>query len=111
MVKIYVDCVKQDNVKYIEDRFSSFEIIQMEVGEFRDVIRGWANLHENTIHTCYDAFICHVGRFRRDIGESWLGEEIKIFAPEKASLEPAKYKEYKMNDKGQLMDWPLGIFG
>ena len=111
MVKIYVDCVKQENVEYIEDRFSAFEIIQMEVGEFRDVIRGWSSRNYSVIHTCYDAFINHVGRFRRDIGEHWLGEEIKIFAPEKASLEPAKYKEYKMNDKGQLMDWPWGIFG
>jgi len=112
MIKIFIDCVKQERYKYVEDMFSAYEIVHMGLEEFRDVIRQWANNNKNDIHMCYSPFINHVGRFRRDFGENWLGEEIRVFAPEHPSNDPeVKYKEYKFNDKGQLMDWPYGLLG
>ena len=112
MIKIFIDCVKQERYKYVEDIFSSYEIVHMGLEEFRDVIRKWANNNKNDIHTCYSPFINHVGRFRRDFGENWLGEEVRVFAPEYPSRNiDVKYREYRFNDKGQLTDWPYGLLG
>ena len=111
MVNIFIDCIKRWDCKYIEDDFSAYEIIHLGLEEFRAVIRRLANAR-GEIHTCYSPFINHVGRFRRDFGEGWLGDKVRIFAPEYPSNDPeVVYREYKFNDKGQLMDWPYGLLG
>lgn len=110
-MNIFIDCIKQDRYKYIEDVFSAFEIVHMSLRKFQSVIKA-RDITDGEIHTCYSPFINHVGRFRRDFGEDWLGEEVRIFAPEYPSSDVnVKYKEYKFNDKGQLMDWPYGLLG
>lgn len=106
---IYIDSIKRKDVFYIEDKFSSYEIISMDKDVFVGVIKELAKTH-GIIHTCYSAFINHCGRFHREYGPNWFGEELIIYAPEKAGVN-GYYKRYDFNDKGQLKDWPYGIFG
>ena len=111
MIKIYMDCVKFDDCTYIEDNMSAYEIINMEKDAFIEYIKAFAETWGD-VHTCYDTFINHVGRFRRDFGKDWFGEELRFFAPEKPTDDAnVTYKEYEFNDKGQLKNWPYGIFG
>lgn len=111
MVNIYIDCIKQPEYYYVEDLYSAYEIVNMQLGTFRGFISSF-RLKHGDVHTCHDAFINHVGRFRRELGANWFGEELHVFAPEKPSDDPdVKYKEYFFKDNGQIKDWPYGIFG
>ena len=111
MIRIYIDCIKFDRFKYIEDDKSSYEIIQMDKDTFVDYIKEFCGSY-GEVHTCYDTFICHVGRFRRNFGKDWFGEELCIYALEYPSNDPnVIYRQYDFNDKGQLVKWPYGIFG
>lgn len=111
MIRIYIDCVKLDDCAYIEDDMSSYEIINMKKDVFIEYIKAFAKTWGD-VHTCYSPFINHVGRFRRDYGKDWFGEELCIFAPEYPTNDiNVNYKKYEFNDKGQLEHWPYGIFG
>lgn len=111
MIKIYIDCIKHNNYTYVEDILASYEIVNMEKDKFIDFIKAFTKTWGD-LHTCYDTFINHVGRFRRDFGKDWCGEEIKVFAPEHPTDDiNVKYNEYEFNDNGQLQKWPYGIFG
>lgn len=104
-MKIYLDVHKEKGVKYIEDIYSSSDIISTSKDEFVSMIKSFGN----EIHSCYSPFINHVGRFRRDYGEDWLGENVDVYANEN-SYGTGETIQYHFNDKGQLLYFPYGYF-
>lgn len=104
-MKIYLDISKKKGVRYIEDVYSSADIIRMPIDEFITVIKSFGE----EIHSCYPAFINHIGRFYRDYGKNWFGDVLEIYANENA-CGTGKTIQYHFNDKGQIIDWPYGYF-
>ena len=101
MIKVYADQIKDRNVHYVEDDYSSYEIIDMPIHEFQMMIRDFIGKWKE-IHTCYPVFVNHIGRFVRECGKEWYGEEFAIIAGN---------KEHHFNDNGQLEGWTYGYFG
>ena len=115
MINIYADQFKEEGTHYIEDDFSSWEIVNMTFDEFstaiNEYIENWGD-----IHTCYDAFINHIGRFVRDMGKMWYGEEFVVVTRKYVGVSESGNEvyinvEHYFDEKGQLKDWPFGYFG
>lgn len=104
-MKVYLDVHRKKGIKYVEDYYSSSEIIDMNPEEFRNMIKSFGD----EIHSCYSTFINHVGRFHRDLGSGWFGEPLQIFANENA-CETGKVIEYKFKDNGQIEHFPYAYF-
>ena len=104
-MKIYLDVHKEKGIKYIEDEYSSADIIRTSKDEFILMIKSFGN----EVHSCYSPFINHVGRFYRDYGKNWFGEHIEIYANENA-YGNGEIIQYYFNDKGQLVGFPYGYF-
>ena len=104
-MKIYLDVYKEKGVKYIEDEYSSADIIRTSKDEFILMIKSFGN----KIHSCYSPFINHVGRFHRDYGKDWFGENVEVYANENA-YGTGEIIQYHFNDKGQLEGIPHGYF-
>ena len=77
-MKIYLDIYREKGIKYIEDEYSSVDIIRTTKDEFISMIKSFGK----EIHSCYPIFINHVGRFNREYGKNWFGEDIEIYANE-----------------------------
>ena len=105
-MKIYLDVHKEKGVKYIEDEYSSSDIVSTSKEEFISMINSFG---KEIIHSCYPTFVNHIGRFHKEYGKDWFGEEIEIYANENA-FGTGKTVQYHFNNKGQLIDWPLGYF-
>ena len=104
-MKIYLDVHKEKGIKYIEDEYSSADIIRTSKDEFASMIKSFGD----KVHSCYSPFINHVGRFHRDYGKDWFGEPIEIYANENA-YGNGEIIQYYFNDKGQLVGFPYGYF-
>ena len=101
MVKIYADQTKNIRLPYIEDFYASKEIIDMDKEKFGKMI--FTHLgNKGEIRTCYSTFVNHVGRFVREYGLNWYGEEFVVITNDG--------EEHKYNEKGQLGNWPVGYF-
>lgn len=115
MIKIYADQIKNPDIHYIEDDYSSYEIINMEMDEFQNMIGDYID-EWGDIHTCYSTFVNHVGRFVREHGKTWYGDEFVVVGRKYVGLSESGNKvyinvEHYFNEKGQLKDWPFGYFG
>lgn len=106
-MKIFLDQTKEIGKDYIEDIFSSYDIVSMDAETFKKVIKKYEN-KDNEIYSCYCEFVNHVARFRRDLGENWLGEEIEIFAKQ---VHEKEYTRFYFNEDGRIQRWPIGFFG
>lgn len=104
-MEIYLDVHKEKGIKYIEDEYSSADIIETSKDEFVSMIKSFGN----KVHSCYSPFINHVGRFHRDYGKDWFGENVEVYANENA-YGTGETIQYHFNDKGQLIDFPYGYF-
>ncbi len=104
-MKIYLDVHKEKGTKYIEDEYSSADIIRTSKDEFISMIKSFGN----EVHSCYPPFINHVGRFHRDYGKDWFGEDVEVYANENANGS-GKTIQYQFNGKGQLLAFPYGYF-
>lgn len=104
-MKIYLDKHKEKGIKYIEDEYSSSDIISSSKDEFILMIKSFGD----NVHSCYPPFINHVGRFHRDYGKDWFGENVEVHANENA-CGTGKTIQYYFNDKGRLVDFPFGYF-
>lgn len=104
-MKIYLDIHKKKGIKYIEDVYSSADIVRTSKDEFISMIKSFGE----EVHSCYSPFINHVGRFNRECGENWFDEEVEIYANENA-YGTGETIQYHFNDKGQLGNFPYGYF-
>lgn len=106
-MKIYMDVHKEKGVRYIEDEYSSADIVRTSRKEFISMIKSFGE----EIHTCYSPFVNHIGAFHRNFGKDWFGEdiEIEIYANENA-FGTGKTVQYYFSDKGQLVDFPFDYF-
>ena len=104
-MKVYLDVHKEKGIKYIEDVYSSADIIRTSREEFISMIKSFGE----EIHSCYPSFVNHIGRFHREYGKDWFGDDIEIYANESA-FGTGKTVQKHFSDKGQLIDWPLGYF-
>lgn len=104
-MKIYIDVHKEKDVKYIEDEYSSADIVRTSKEKFISMIRSFGK----EIHTCYPSFVNQIGRFHREYGKDWFGGDIEIYANENA-FGTGKTVQYHLNDKGQFVNWPMGYF-
>jgi len=110
MIKIYADQIKNKDFHYIEDDYSSYEIINMSLDEFLNMIGEYIE-EWGMIHTCYPTFINHVGRFVREIGKMWYGEEFAVVAHKYIGNDTYINVEHYFNENGQLEEWSCGYFG
>ena len=104
-MKIYLDVHKEKGVRYIEDEYSSADIVRTHRKEFISMIKSFGE----EIHSCYGMFVNHIGCFYRNFGKDWFGEDIKIYANENA-FGTGKTVQYHFNDQGQLVDFPFDYF-
>lgn len=104
-MKIYIDIHKEKSVKYIEDVYSSADIVRTSKEEFISMIKSFGE----EIHSCYPSFVNHIGRFHREYGKDWFGEDIEIYANESA-FGTGKTIRYYFSGKGQLVNWSYGYF-
>ena len=104
-MKIYLDVHKEKSAKYIEDIYSSSDIISTSKDEFVSMIKSFGN----EVHSCYSPFINHVGRFHRDYGKDWFGDNVEVYANENA-FGTGETIKYNFNGKGQLVGFPYGYF-
>lgn len=104
-MKVYLDVHKEKGVRYIEDEYSSAGIIRTSKEEFISMIKSFGE----EINSCYPSLVNHIGRFHREYGKDWFGEDIEIYANENA-FGTGKTIQKHFSDKGQLIDWPLGYF-
>lgn len=103
--KIYLDVHKEKDIKYIEDEYSSADIVRTSKDEFISMIKSFGK----EIHSCYSPFINHIGRFNMYYGENWFGEDIEIYANENA-YGTGKVIQYHFNAKSQLENFPFDYF-
>lgn len=104
-MKIYLDIHKKKGIKYIEDVYSSADIVRTSKDEFISMIKSFGE----EVYSCYSPFVNHVGRFNRECGKNWFGEEVEIYANENA-YGTGETIQYHFNDKGQLENFPYGYF-
>lgn len=104
-MKIYLDVHKEKGIKYIEDEYSSADIVRTSKDEFISMIKSFGK----EIHSCYSPFINHVGRFNKEHGKNWFGEDVEIYANENA-YGTGETIQYHFNNKGQLDKFPYGYF-
>jgi len=104
-MKIYLDIHKEKGVRYIEDEYSSADIVRTSKEEFISIIKSFGE----EIHSCYPSLVNHIGRFHREYGKDWFGEDIEIYGNEKA-VGTGKTVQFHFNDKGQLIDLPFEYF-
>lgn len=105
MIKVFLDQIKDVETIYIEDMFSAYEIVSMDIEVFIEVLK---ERYGREVHTCYAECVCHIGRFHREHGENWAGEEVAIFAKREFDKD---YERFYFNEKGQLQEWHYGFFG
>lgn len=106
MIKIFIDQRRQRTMDYVEDFYSAFEIVSMDRDVFEVVIKSLNDKHD--IHTCYPEFVNHIGRFHREFGPMWAGDEITLFAKREIDDD---YQRFSFNKKGQIEHWHYGFFG
>ena len=107
MIKIFlVQSRYTKYVSYIEDIYSSYDIINMDKESFVGMLHNFKSKYGD-IHSCYDTLINHIGRFVREYGENWAGEEVAIYARKFGD----PYQRYYFNKEGQLERFPYGFFG
>ena len=109
MIAIILDQSKlnSDDTHYFEERYSSYDIIQMSKKELAEALHDFEE-ECGDVHSCYDTLVNHIGRFVREYGDYWAGEEVAIYA---RGYNDASYKRYYFNEKGQISNWPYGFFG
>ena len=109
MIEIFLDQYKlsSDDARYFEEHYSSYDITQMSKKEIVEALHDFEEEYGD-IHSCYDALINHIGRFVREFGDDWAGEEVAIYA---RGYKDASYKRYYFKENGQLENWPYGFFG
>ena len=105
-MKVYLDVHREKGVKYIEDEYSSADIYRTSREEFISMIKSFG---ETEIHSCYSPFVNHIGRFHREYGKNWFGEDVEIYANENA-FGTGKTVQYHLNNKGQFVNWVDGYF-
>ena len=96
-----------DVAHYFEERYSSYDIIQMSKNELVEALHDFKE-ECGDVHSCYDTLVNHIGRFVREYGDDWAGEEVAIYA---RGYNDVSYKRYFFNEKGQISNWPYGFFG
>ena len=106
MIKIYADIHKDPRFIYVEDKLSSHDICHASKDEFKAFIKDFIERY-GIIHTCYSPFLNHIGRFIRDCGKRWYGQEFVVYTSEKCGGKEFQ-KEHRYDKSGRIMEWTLG---
>lgn len=111
MIKIYADIHKNPDLVYVEDIISSHDIHTITKDNLKAFIKEMVNKH-GSIHTCYSDFISRVGRFIRDYGSRWCGQEFVVYTTviKPGGIETKKKKKHKFDASGRVTEWSIGYF-
>lgn len=65
-----------------------------------------------SLYTSYPDFLSRVGRFVRDYGKRWYGQEFVVYTTvvKPDGAETKKKEKHKFDSSGRVSSWPIGYF-
>lgn len=111
MIKIYADLHKEQDIVYIEDVISAHDMHTIKKDDLKKLIDDMV-VKYGSLHTSYPDFLNHVGRFVRDYGKRWCGQEFVVYTTvvKPGGVETKKKEKHKFDLSGHLSSWSIGYF-